>query len=195
MKTHSCFSLKYGILSPEEIVNWAIEAKYPFVFLADINSTGAGLAFLREAKRRGIHGVIGVELRNGMELKCTIIARNNRGFHELNVYLSNYLHNDRSFPAVFPHFGSCYVIYPIDAVPNKLKENEFVEVKISDVNNLAFKYQKIDKNKDFIQKASIVLKEKYPYKLDTCYIYDAPSMFNNISKNVYAESLQEYTIM
>ena len=33
-----------------------------------------------------------------------------------------------------------------------------------------------------IQKASIVLKEKYPYKLDTCYVYDAPNMFNNIFK-------------
>ncbi len=44
----------------------------------------------------------------------------------------------------------------------------------------------VDKNKDFIQKASIVLKEKYPYKLDTCYIYDAPSMFNNIFKLIFA---------
>jgi hypothetical protein len=44
----------------------------------------------------------------------------------------------------------------------------------------------VDKNKDFIQKASIILKEKYPYKLDTCYIYDAPNMFNNIFKLIFA---------
>ena len=44
----------------------------------------------------------------------------------------------------------------------------------------------VDKNKDFIQKASIVLKEKYPYKLDTCYVYDAPNMFNNIFKLIFA---------
>ena len=44
----------------------------------------------------------------------------------------------------------------------------------------------VDKNKDFIQKASIVLKEKYPYKLDTCYIYEAPNMFNNIFKLIFA---------
>ena len=44
----------------------------------------------------------------------------------------------------------------------------------------------VDKNKDFIQKASIVLKDKYPYKLDTCYIYEAPNMFNNIFKLIVA---------
>jgi hypothetical protein len=44
----------------------------------------------------------------------------------------------------------------------------------------------VDKNKDFIQKASIVLKEKYPCKLDTCYIYEAPNMFSNIFKLIFA---------
>jgi hypothetical protein len=44
----------------------------------------------------------------------------------------------------------------------------------------------VDKNKDFIQKASIVLKEKYPYRLDTCYIYDSPNMFSNIFKLIFA---------
>jgi hypothetical protein len=44
----------------------------------------------------------------------------------------------------------------------------------------------VDKNKEFIKKASIVLKEKYPYRLDICYIYDAPSMFTNIFKLIFA---------
>jgi len=44
----------------------------------------------------------------------------------------------------------------------------------------------VDKNKDFIKTASIVLKEKYPCRLDTCYIYEAPSMFSNIFKLIFA---------
>jgi DNA polymerase III alpha subunit len=51
MKTKSHFSLKYGIHSPEAIVQWAVDSAYPYVFLADINSTGAVLAFVREAQR------------------------------------------------------------------------------------------------------------------------------------------------
>lgn len=44
----------------------------------------------------------------------------------------------------------------------------------------------VDKNKEFIKKASIVLKERYPLRLDVCYIYDAPSMFTNIFKLIFA---------
>jgi len=44
----------------------------------------------------------------------------------------------------------------------------------------------VDKNKEFIKNASIILKEKYPYRLDICYIYEAPSMFTNIFKLIFA---------
>ena len=84
MKLHSYYSLKYGILSPEELVVRAIDASYTSVFLADINSTGAVLSFIRSAQEKGIKAVVGVELRNDMQVKATLIARNNRGFHEIN---------------------------------------------------------------------------------------------------------------
>jgi len=44
----------------------------------------------------------------------------------------------------------------------------------------------IDKNKDFIQKASLVFKEKYPGKLDNCYIYEAPGIFSSLYKIIFA---------
>ena len=98
MKLHSCYSLKYGILNPEQLVSWAIEASYSSVFLADINSTGAVLSFVRFAQEKGIKAVVGVELRNDMQIKATLIARNNRGFHEINSFLSKYLHQKKDFP-------------------------------------------------------------------------------------------------
>ena len=102
MKLHSCYSLKYGILPPEELVDWASKANYTSVFLADINSTGAVLSFIRAAQKNNIHPVVGVELRNDMDVKATIMARNNRGFHELNVFLSKYLHQKKDFPDQIP---------------------------------------------------------------------------------------------
>lgn len=89
MKTKSHFSLKYGIHSPEAIVQWAADSGYPYVFLADINSTGAILAFVREAQRKGILPVVGVELRNEREKIATVIARNNHGLNELNVFFKS----------------------------------------------------------------------------------------------------------
>ena len=73
-----------------------------------------------------------------------------------------------------------HLLYTIETVLNQF-ELFTVHANIKKLTLL-----EIDKNKDFIQKASIVLKEKYPYKLDTCYIYDAPSMFNNIFKLIFA---------
>ena len=120
MKTKSHFSLKYGIHSPEAIVQWAVDRAYPYVFLADINSTGAVLAFVREAQRKGILPVVGVELRNEREKIATVIARNNHGLNELNVFLSQFIHQGKPFPKELPHFSSCYVCYPIEQYPTKL---------------------------------------------------------------------------
>ena len=38
----------------------------------------------------------------------------------------------------------------------------------------------IDKNKEFIQKISLVLKERFPDKLNKCFIYNASFIFSNL---------------
>jgi DNA polymerase-3 subunit alpha len=97
MHVHSHFSIKYGIMSPEELILWADESSYPFILLADINSTGAALDFLRKAQAKNVQPIIGVELRNDLKKIAIIIARNNRGFHEINTYLSEHLHQQCPF--------------------------------------------------------------------------------------------------
>ena len=143
MKTHSYFSLHYGVLSPEEIVQWAQGAGYTYAVLTDINATGAALAFVREAQRLGLKPIVGVELRNGMEHIATLIARNNRGFHEINHFLSRYLHASTPFPKRLPHFTSCYTCYPIHAVNFKLNENEYIEIQVDSIFNLMYKFTEL----------------------------------------------------
>lgn len=147
MKTHSHFSLHYGILSPEEIVQWAKSAGYSYVVLTDINATGAVLAFVREAQRLGIKPIVGVELRNGMEHIATLIARNNRGFHEMNHFLSRYLQTNTPFPRRLPHFTSCYTCYPIERVDFKLNQNEYIEIQGENTGNLMYKYTNFSREK------------------------------------------------
>ena len=53
MKVQSCYSLKYGVLQPGALVEWGIDAGYKFLLLADINSTGAVLSFVRSAQEMG----------------------------------------------------------------------------------------------------------------------------------------------
>ena len=147
MKTHSHFSLHYGILSPEEIVQWAKSAGYSYVVLTDINATGAVLAFVREAHRLGIKPIVGVELRNGMEHIATLIARNNRGFHEMNHFLSRYLQTKTPFPRRLPHFTSCYTCYPIEKIDFKLNQNEYIEIQGENTGNLMYKYTNFSREK------------------------------------------------
>jgi DNA polymerase-3 subunit alpha len=147
VKTHSHFSLHYGILSPEEIVQWAKSAGYSYVVLTDINATGAVLAFVREAQRLGIKPIVGVELRNGMEHIATLIARNNRGFHEMNHFLSRYLQTNTPFPRRLPHFTSCYTCYPIERVDFKLNQNEYIEIQGEKTGNLMYKYTNFSREK------------------------------------------------
>lgn len=143
MKTHSHFSLKYGILSPKEIVDLAIDLGYDSVLLTDINTTGSALAFVRAAKQRGIRPIVGTEIRNGMEIMGTIIAKNLDGFNELNIFLSKHLMSENEFPEAFPPFENCIVSYPISKQKRDLKENEYIDIQINELINLNFKFKNI----------------------------------------------------
>ncbi|MBM3164583.1 MAG: DNA polymerase III subunit alpha [Bacteroidetes bacterium] len=132
MKIHSYFSLKYGIYSPETLAEWGVGAGYSFLFLADINHTGSALAFVREAQRLGIRAVVGVELRNGMQTVATLMARNNRGIHEMNRFITPFLHKEQPFPVALPHFSNCWVFYPLETVLSRsLFEHEFFQVDLA----------------------------------------------------------------
>ena len=147
MKTHSHFSLKYGILSPEEIVDLTIDLGYDSVLLTDINTTGSSLAFVRAAKKKGIKPIVGAEIRNGMEIIGTIIAKNQDGFNELNVFLSQHLMTEKEFPRTFPTFKNCIVSYPISKQIVELKENEYIDIQLNELINLNFKFKNINQSK------------------------------------------------
>lgn len=133
MRVHSCFSLGYGILKPEALVEWAQQQQYSALLLTDINHTGSAMAFVRAAQQHGIKAVLGLELRKGQQHIATLVARNNRGFQELNQYLTQQLKQAQPFTHPLPHFSACYVWYPFGAQPAKLSENEFVAIQASQI--------------------------------------------------------------
>lgn len=138
MIAHSQFSLKYGLLPPEEIVQWASDSGYDNIALTDINSTTAGLSYCLENQKENRQTIVGADLRNGMNCCFVVLAKNNRGFHELNTFLSQHLHRKYDFPEQAPHFGNCFVIYPWGKEPKKLNENEFIGISLMDLNRLTW---------------------------------------------------------
>jgi DNA polymerase-3 subunit alpha len=162
MKVQSCYSLKYGVLQPDELVDWALDAGYPHILLADINSTGAALSLVRSAKAKGLKPIVGVELRNDTEVKATVIARNNRGFHELNTFLSKYLHDKIDFPDRIPHLSNCYVSYPYPGPFDDLKSNEYIDIQLDNINILNKKFNILNARKVIVL-PTMVFRNKRDY--------------------------------
>ena len=150
INTHSYYSLRYGTIKPEDLLMLAKQMSLNTLTLTDINNTSACLDFVRLAPKYDIKPVLGVDFRNGAQQQFVLLAKNNEGFMQINRYLSHFLHSEESIPArskILPH---TFVIYPYLARTegyvragasfkgDQLSENEFLGVKIEDLNRLKF---------------------------------------------------------
>lgn len=148
LNTHSYFSLKYGTIATEALVELMQQAGAKCFVLTDINNTSASLNFVRMAPKYGIKPILGIDFRNGSDQLFVAIAINNEGFKELNDYLSQYLHAKQKIPARAPAFEHAYVIYSFQKYTGfQLKKLEFVGVKPSDLTKLVYPPHQMDKHK------------------------------------------------
>ncbi len=140
INTHSYYSLRYGTLKPEELLMQASDYSFSELALTDINSTTACLDFIRLSNIYNIKPVVGVDFRIKANQKYIVLAKNNNGFLNINNFLSRLLHNDSFILPEKPDvISDCFIIYPFRVdFHQKLKFNEFIGVKPSDLNKLKF---------------------------------------------------------
>ena len=139
LNCHTHYSFCYGIFSIEELFNRISNAGYHNFVLTDINNTSACIDTIRIAKQRGLKPIVGIDFRNEAQQQYVGIARNNQGFQELNIHLSNHLHSKQAFDAIAPNFNHCYIIYPLEQYNGfQLRDHEFVGVSIKNLPHLAF---------------------------------------------------------
>jgi DNA polymerase-3 subunit alpha len=137
LNNHSYYSLRYGTLSVEALVGQAKTFGIHALALTDINNTMGIVDFVRECRRQGIKPIAGVEFRNEDQLLYVGIARNNKGFRELNEMLTKHNFDDSPYPEVAPVFEDVFVIYPAGSRKyGQLKEYEFLGVRLSQVSKL-----------------------------------------------------------
>ena len=120
LNTHTKYSIKYGVKSPEWILEWAKHSGYKKIAITDINSTTAILSSVKLAQEIGINIAAGADIRNGIEQQYVLIAKNNRGFHEINTFISNYLHQEIPFPPQAEYLPNCFAVYPFSNQPKQL---------------------------------------------------------------------------
>ena len=141
LNCHTYYSLRYGTIATKELITIASKNGIKTLALTDINSTSACMDFIRLSKKNHIKPVLGVDFRNNVTQQFILIARNNQGFQNINVYLSKFLHDHNLQIPEQPLqvLANCYTIYPYQTGKDYLlKAHEFLGVKPSDLNTLKF---------------------------------------------------------
>lgn len=134
LNCHSFFSLNYGIMSVEELLQAAKENGLTHLALTDINNTSGVIDFMRHAPKFGIHPGIGIDFRKNTEQLYIGIANNHEGFRELNEFLSRYTMEKKDVPLQPPHLKNCSFIYPWKKDADiELRENEFFGLRPNDI--------------------------------------------------------------
>jgi len=142
LNVHSYHSLRYGTLSVEQLVEMAVSLGVKTMALTDINNSSAILDFVRTSEKAGIKPVAGMEFRDGDNLLFVGIARNNKGFMELNNFMTAINLGEKTFPhgdmsSLPDEFTEVFLIYPFGQEPRRpLSDHEFIGVKPAMVNYL-----------------------------------------------------------
>lgn len=179
LNAHSYYSLRYGLISIEELVDSALANGYETIALTDINNSSGVLEFVKVSLEKGLKPIVGMEFRDGDELLFVAIARNNEGFREINELLTESNLNDTPLRRQ-PDFLHCYVIYQYNGKKGDLKENEYWGVRPSQINKLVLA------NKEVLQKAVIF----QAYTFQDYAGYETHKKLRAVNHNILLSQLQ-----
>lgn len=127
---HSYYSLRYGTLSIEQLIDNMQACGYDTAVLTDINNSSGVLDYIKACREKGFNGLAGMEYRNGDTLLYIGIAKNAKGFQELNELMTDSNLSKKALPYPAPLFNNCFVIYPYGSrKTTELRDNEYIGIK------------------------------------------------------------------
>ncbi len=141
LQNHSYYSLRYGTLSPDELLHEAQQRGITHLALSDINCTAGIIEFVRQAKKKNMHPIAGVDFRNGIQCMYVALAKNAQGFAYINEHLSLHLHHEKPFEPRAPQLDDTFIIYPFQQaqqhlIPEELADHEFIGIDDHELNLL-----------------------------------------------------------
>lgn len=141
------FSMRYGMLSVEELVAQAAAQELPWLGLADINNASAWFDFTRRCQEAGIRPLLGIafhlqteEYTRGPQTASTPqwcstplywgIALRNAGLQQLNELLTRRSVEGEPLPRdPADQLPDCALLYPLEHLPPRpLRANEYVAI-------------------------------------------------------------------
>jgi len=186
LNCHSYYSLRFGTFSEIELLGMAKENGVSQLALTDINNTSACLNFIRKAPEYGIKPIAGIDFRNEAQQQFVGIAKNNKGFQELNELLSYHSHNDLKIWEEAPIFTDAFVVYPFERVlqleKTSFREHEYIGISIENLRRLPF-----SKYREYTDKLVI----QQPVTFRTQRDFNAHRLLRAIDLNILLSKLQE----
>ncbi|MCS3869408.1 DNA polymerase-3 subunit alpha [Chryseobacterium ginsenosidimutans] len=104
--------------------------------LTDINTVTGIYQFYKLCQEKGIKPVVGVDVRVKNEQYYICLARNSKGIAEVNRLLTNYNCEGAEIPKANPELENTFVVYPLQNIPEKLLEHEYIGIKQDELNFL-----------------------------------------------------------
>ena len=136
LNAHSYYSLRYGVLSNEDLIAAAVANNYEAMAITDINNSAGVLEFVKLAFEKNIKPIVGMEFRQHHELLFIAIAMNHEGFKEINDLQTRFNLYQIDIQRR-PIFHRCFIIYPYGTKLHDLKEHEYIGIKPSELNKIA----------------------------------------------------------
>ncbi|MDP4222622.1 MAG: DNA polymerase III subunit alpha [Bacteroidota bacterium] len=147
LNCHSYYSLRYGMMSVEQLVKDAKAAGADCIAMTDINNSTGIPEFAGVCAENGLRPVAGIEFRNNNESEYIGIARSNKGLKELNEFLSGCNFEKTQIPFPAPAFSESYIVYLLGKTPDrKLFDNERIGIKPGEINRLVTLPKSLDRN-------------------------------------------------
>lgn len=181
LNCHTSLSFRYGTLTAEELLGEAQRCGVSKFVVTEINNTSSYVELMRIIRqmRREMLGAgaesgsvvcpdiaVGIEFRHDGQLLYVGIAKNNAGFEELNRFLSFHNREGRRLPVAAPPFENCVVVYPFRKIePEKLREYEFVGVRLSDIGALAIDRAYPAHREKFVLLQPVTFKDKVQFNI------------------------------
>jgi len=137
LNCHSYFSLRYGTLPIDDLVEEALKIGVTALALTDINNSSGVPDFIKACRKAGIKPITGIEFRADDHLLYVGIARNREGMRELNDLLTQHNISGNPLPSRPVDLDNCFIIYPLESYPEaRLHDNEWVGIRMRETRRL-----------------------------------------------------------
>ena len=137
LNCHTSFSFKFGTLSPQNLFNEARRCGVRKLVLTEINNTSSYIEMVRLCEENKaeyeLEIALGIEFRKGNKLLYIALAQNNKGFEEINRFLSYHNTENIPLPDRAPELEHAFIIYPLFNAAELLRDNEFVGIRLQEL--------------------------------------------------------------